>query len=246
MANSYKLGNPIWVYYHDIDTNENLQVPKLLRGVVGESYQVDKKKFPNYRFIKADTDLSGTFDMRQHQIHLYYRKDNWAEVQKNISMYLHLDAPTPMYDLPGGMQVGAALPRDIIVKAFARVATKTGEFWYELGADQWVLYDHMRVVKNPFDERPTAPTGGRGEQVSTISATPAVVDFVPGRSIDVYDNPFGRVVGSVKNGDKLTITGKQSDSTGVTWYKAARIGYISSLYVKLIKQDNKGHNNQTD
>lgn len=136
MTNSYKLGNPIWVYYSDIDTNENLQVPQLLRGLSGEKYQVEAKKFPNYRFVKADADLKGNFDMRQHQIHLYYRNATWAEVQKNISMYLHLEAPTPMYDLPDGMQVGAALPRDIVVKAFARVATTNGEFWYELGADQ--------------------------------------------------------------------------------------------------------------
>lgn len=245
MTSSYKLGNPIWVYYTDIDTNENLQVPKLLRGITGESYTVKAKKFPNYRFMKADSDLEGTFDMQQHQIHLYYRKEDWAEVQKNISMYLHLEAPTPMYDLPNGIQVGAALPRDIVVKAFARVATRTGQFWYELGADQWVLYDHMSVTKDPFDEK-ESPSTERGAQVTSIKAVPAVVDFVPGRSIDIYDSPFGRVTGSVKNGDKLTITGKQSDSTGVTWYKADGQGYISSLYVKLLKDDPQASDGQKD
>lgn len=235
MTDSYKLGNPIWVYYSDIDTNENLQVPQLLRGLSGESYQVEAKEFPNYRYVKADADLKGTFDMRQHQIHLYYRNANWAEVQKNISMYLHLEAPTPMYDLPDGMQVGAALPRDIVVKAFARVATTNGEFWYELGADQWVRYDHMSVTDDPFKEKAKVENQ-RGQSVSNLPDKPAVVDFVPGRSIDVYDSPFGRVVGSVQNGDQLTITAKQSDSTGVTWYKAKDKGYISSLYVKMTDQ----------
>lgn len=136
------------------------------------------------------------------------------------------------------MQVGAALPHDIIVKAFSRVATKNGEFWYELGADQWVRYDHMSVTKNPFKEHIQLPNE-TGNKITSLKNTTAIVDFVPDRSIDVYDNPFGRVVGSVNNGDKLTIDRRQSDSTGVTWYHAVGHGYISSLYLKLNEPSQK-------
>lgn len=93
----------------------------------------------------------------------------------------------------------------------------------------------MSVTDDPFKEK-VAATDERDQSVSSMPDTEAVVDFVPGRSIDVYDSPFGRVIGSVQNGDKLTITGQQSDSTGVSWYKAKGKGYISSLYVKKVDQ----------
>ena len=51
MADSFKTGNPIWVYYTDIDTGANLRVPQLLRGFVGTPFHIVELKFPNYRFI---------------------------------------------------------------------------------------------------------------------------------------------------------------------------------------------------
>lgn len=75
MADSFKTGNPIWVYYTDIDTGANLRVPQLLRGFVGTPFHIVELKFPNYRFIKADGQLNGSFDMQPHSVHLYYRRN---------------------------------------------------------------------------------------------------------------------------------------------------------------------------
>ena len=238
MLDKFKTGNPIWVYYTDIDTNENLTVPQLLQGYMGQTYQVAQKDFPNYRFVKSEGDLTGTFDMSQRRVHLYYRKDNWGEVQ-DIEMYLRLDANTPVFDNPNGMQVGAPIPEGIVIKAFHRVATTSGEFWYEIGSDQWIKYDQMEVVDNPFKAEDQDFQSKLNEQMSVIPMKPtkATIDYLPHRSIDVYDQPYGEKVNELPNGQIITIYGKMSDNGEITWYKVGEQQFITGTYVKLEDED---------
>lgn len=238
MLDKFKTGNPIWVYYTDIDTNENLMVPQLLQGYLGQTYQVDQKGFPKYRFVKSEGDLTGTFDMSQRSIHLYYRKDNWGEVQ-TIEMYLRLNAMTPVFDNPNGMQVGSPIPEGIVVKAFHRVATKSGEFWYEIGSDQWIKYDRMEVVDNPFKAEDQDFQSKLSEQMSVIPMKPtkATIDYLPHRSIDVYNKPYGEKVNELPNGQIITIYGKMNDNDEIIWYKVGEQQFITGNYVKLEDQD---------
>ncbi|KRL28310.1 hypothetical protein FD27_GL000196 [Limosilactobacillus frumenti DSM 13145] len=238
MLDKFKTGNPIWVYYTDIDTNENLMVPQLLQGYLGQTYEVDQKDFPKYRFVKSEGDLTGTFDMSQRSIHLYYRKDNWGEVQ-TIEMYLRLNAMTPVFDNPNGMQVGSPIPEGIVVKAFHRVATKSGEFWYEIGSDQWIKYDRMEVVDNPFKAEDQDFQSKLSEQMSVIPMKPtkATIDYLPHRSIDVYNKPYGEKVNELPNGQIITIYGKMNDNDEIIWYKVGEQQFITGNYVKLEDQD---------
>lgn len=238
MLDKFKTGNPIWVYYTDIDTNENLMVPQLLQGYLGQAYQVDQKDFPKYRFVKSEGDLTGTFDMSQRSIHLYYRKDNWGEVQ-TIEMYLRLNAMTPVFDNPNGMKVGSPIPEGIVVKAFHRVATKSGEFWYEIGSDQWIKYDRMEVVDNPFKAEDQDFQSKLSEQMSVIPMKPtkATIDYLPHRSIDVYNKPYGEKVNELPNGQIITVYGKMNDNDEIIWYKVGEQQFITGNYVKLEDQD---------
>lgn len=238
MLDKFKTGNPIWVYYTDIDTNENLAVPQLLQGYIGQEYKVEQKKFDNYRFIKSEGALNGTFDMNPRSVHLYYRKDNWGEVQ-DIEMYLRLDANTPVFDSPSGMQVGTPIPEGIVIKAFHRVATKSGEFWYEIGSDQWIKYDHMEVVDNPFKAEDQEFQSKLSEQMSVIPMKPtkATIDYLPHRSIDVYDQPYGEKINELPNGQIITVYGKMSDNGEIIWYKVGENQFITGNYVKLEDQD---------
>lgn len=238
MLDKFKTGTPIWVYYTDMDTNKNLMVPQLLQGYMGQKYSVEQKAFPNYRFIKAEGDLTGTFDLQQRSVHLYYRQDNWGEVQ-NIEMYLQLNATTPIYDKPNGMPVGSPIPKGIIIKAFHRVATKSGEFWYEIGSDQWIKYDQMEVVDNPFKDGDQEFQSKLSEQMSVIPMKPtkATIDYLPHRSIDVYDQPYGEKVNELPNGQIITVYGKMSDNGEIIWYKVGEQQFITGNYVKLEEQD---------
>lgn len=78
MDRAFKTGTPIWVYFIDLDTDENLQIPKLLRGFVDSEYTIQPPKINNYRYMKAEGELSGHFDMQQHTVKLYYRHKDWG------------------------------------------------------------------------------------------------------------------------------------------------------------------------
>lgn len=233
MFEKFKTGNPIWVYYVDIDSGANLIVPQLLRGLVGEEYQVDKKKFPNYNFIKVEGELTGTFDMTQRNVKLLYRKQSWGEVQ-DIDMFLKLEAPTVIYDTVEGMPVGQPLPQDIIIKAFQRVATKDGQFWYEIGADQWIKYEKMHVVDDPFNNNQDIPSRLENQlTILRLNNVKAIVDYIPGKSVDVYDAPYGNQVDKIDDGQEVTLTKRLSDSDELTWYEIGPKQFISGNYVKI-------------
>lgn len=234
MFEQLKTGNPIWVYYVDIDSGANLIVPQLLRGRIGQEYQVEKKKFPNYRYIKTVGDLSGTFDMTQRSTKLFYRKQNWGEVQ-NIEMYLALDAPAAVYDTVEGMPVAQPLPQDITVKAFHRVATKDGQFWYEIGPDRWVKYDKMHTVDNPFDPHHEKIPSRLEKQLTTLPLhkVKGRIDYIPGKSVDVYDAPYGNPVSKIEDGQEVVLIGKLSDGEEITWYQLGPDRYVSGNYVKI-------------
>lgn len=238
MEDKFKMGNPIWVYYTNIDTGENLVIPQLLRGFLGEKYSVTKKQFDGYQFVKSEGDLTGEFDNEPHSIHVYYRNKNWGEVE-SIEMYLHLDAVTPVYDMPNGMQVGVPFPEDIVLKAFHRVATKSGEFWYEIGSDQWIKYDKMTVVDNPFKATDEEFQSKLTDNMAVIpmKKASAIIDYLPGRAIDIFDKPYGEKVGELQDGQQITITGKMSDNGEITWYEVGDNKFITGNYVRLEEQD---------
>ena len=239
MLNKFKTGNPIWVYYNDIDSGANLTVPKLLRGFIGQEYQIEQKKFPNYDYIETEGDLTGNFDTQQKIVRLLYRKQSWGEAE-SIEMYLQLEAPTQCYDTAAGMPVGNPLPQDIVVKAFHRVATKDGQFWYEIGADQWVKYDHMHIIDNPFVDDPSKL---KSKLVDNLSVIPlhkvkATVDYLHNKSINVYDAPYGNKVAEIPNGNEVTLVGKLNDNDEITWYQIGENQYITSNYIQ-INDDNE-------
>lgn len=237
MFEQFKTGNPIWVYYIDIDSGANLIVPQLMRGLVNEEYQVDKKKFPNYNFVKAEGDLTGSFDMTQRSVKLYYRKQSWGEVE-DINMFLALEAPTTVYDAVEGMPVGRPLPQDITLKAFQRVATKDGQFWYEIGADQWIKYEKMHVVEDPFAGKQEIPSRLENQlTVLRLNNVKATIDYIPGKSVDVYDAPYGNQVSKIPDGQEVTITGKLSDNEELTWYEIGPKQYVSGNYVKIAEDE---------
>lgn len=45
-------GNPIWVYYTDVDSGTNLQVPRLLRGRLALHLRCGHPKFPAINFLR--------------------------------------------------------------------------------------------------------------------------------------------------------------------------------------------------
>lgn len=240
MVRIIKQGNPIWVYYQDIDSGENVQMPKLLQGKEGDQFNVLPPKFDKYKFVKSAGDLSGTFDMQQRSIHFYYRKKAWGEIER-VELYIHLSKPVQQYDGVDGMPVDTHLPGDFYVKSFERVATMQGEFWYNVNADRWIKFDvnTMKVSKeDPYAKSQPVDNGPASQlTVLPLNDVPATVDYTSGGHLFTYKRPYGEANGTVENGYQLTLVGRLNDNNGVTWYQDKKLGFINGAYVRLQQED---------
>ncbi len=237
---SLKTGRPFWVYYQDIDSGANLAVPQLIRGYENDGYTVVKKELPQYKLIKTDGQTSGKFDGSQENVHFYYRKKSWGEIE-DIDMYLYLEQPVQQYDQVEGMPVDNILPGEMYVRSFERVATTNGEFWYEVNADRWIKFDvnTMKIVHHdPFAKEPPVKDGPvTNLRVLPLNKVPATVDYLRGGHLYTYDYPYGQSTGTVANGQDLVLIGRLEDENGVTWYQDEQRGFINGAYVHLTKQD---------
>ena len=236
MLEHLKTGNPIWIYYIDIDTGENLMVPQLLKGIMGCKYHVDKKDFPNYRFIKLTGPAEGRFDMQRKDVRLYYRKNDWQAVEE-VNLYLHLDQSTPLYDKVNGLTINEPLPAGIIIKAFQRVNTANGETWYELGAGQWVKYEGMRVIKNPYREESHRSSFADQLTILPLKNVQGIIDYLPHKAVDVYDAPYGQKVATIPDGKRVNISGKLDDHGEITWYQIGDHQFVTGNYVIVDERD---------
>lgn len=236
MVHIIKQGNPIWIYYEDIDSGENVQMPKLLQGQEGEPFTVTPPKFPKYKLVKTEGDLKGTFDMQQRSIHLFYRKKAWGEIER-IELYIHLAKPVQQYDAVNGLPVDEPLPGDFYVKSFERVATMKGEFWYNVNADRWIKFDvnTMKISHDdPYAKVEPAQNGPASQlTILPLNNVPATVDYTAGGHLFTYKRPYGEANGTVENGHQLTLVGRLNDNNGVTWYQDKDLGFINGSYVRL-------------
>jgi hypothetical protein len=58
----------------------------------------------------------------------------------------------------------------------------------------------------------------------------AIVDFVPNQNTAIFSEPFGFVVGEIKDGTKVKITNRIDGP--VTWFLLDNIGWITHNYIK--------------
>ncbi|QBO36649.1 hypothetical protein EQG49_09285 [Periweissella cryptocerci] len=235
MTVSQPNGVPVWVYVEDIDTHEELTGPTILSGMLGENYQVQMPHLPAYKLIQNDGDLNGQFTNATQSVRLFMRRADWAETQV-INSFVQVKEPTPLFDETDGEPTGEYLQPDTVAKTTFRVATTQGKFWYNVGERRWVEYDRHNV-----DLRETSRTDAQiaAELVSPSWETTqvqqnAVIDFVPDQYTAVYSSPYGRIIGEIRDGAQVQISEIIDDPSGVDWYQLTDIGWVTSLYVKLV------------
>lgn len=235
MNRSFKTGTPIWVYYMDIDSHENLKVPQLLQGFIGDEYHVDNSDIPGYRFMKNDGELSGTFDMKPHTIKLMYRHENWQDVE-DIDLFLRIKQSTPVFDTVNGMPVGSPIAPGIVIKSFQRVTTFDNQVWYEVGVDHWAKFEDpkMEIVEHPFPELETKPEPATTKLAETKLNATGNVNYVEGGSLPIYDAPYGKVIDHAADGVSFSIDAVLNDDNGVKWYHITRRGYVNAMYIDLL------------
>lgn len=230
MTESFRTGVPVWAYYINIDTKANLILPVLLRGRNGQHYAVEQKEIENFKFIKAEGDLNGIFDEDSHVVRLYYRRKDWVEVQ-TVDMYLHLNADTTIYDTINGISRNITLPAGMTVKAFKRVATSNGKFWYEMGPDQWIEYHQITITQNPYAGE-KAMLEEDMLAIEPLDHVMARIDYIPNKQIQTYDKPYGQVQDELADDTTVEIVGKAVNNDGVVWYQIQDKGFINGTYIK--------------
>ncbi|KRM09795.1 hypothetical protein FD16_GL001553 [Paucilactobacillus suebicus DSM 5007 = KCTC 3549] len=234
LTESFRTGVPVWAYYINIDTKANLMLPVLLRGRIGQHFAVEKKDIDSYKFIEADADLNGVFDENSHTVRLYYRRKDWVEVQE-VSMFLKLNDDTTIFDTINGMSRNVTLPAGMTVKAFKRVATNNGKFWYEIGPEQWIEYHKITITKNPYaDAKPTIE--GNQIAIEPLNHVAARVDYIPNKKIQTYDKPYGKIKDELADDTSVDLIGKAVNNDGVVWYEIADKGFINGTYIKIKEQ----------
>ncbi|GEK28294.1 MucBP domain-containing protein [Furfurilactobacillus siliginis] len=234
MSEQLTEGVPVWVYYTDVDSGKTLADPKVLRGTIGNRYEVKVPEFENYRLLHHTGSLNGTFTDQQQEARLYFREADWAEVE-TVQMYATIQEDLPTYDRPDGELQALEMPIGSVWRVFSRVATNNGEFWYNMGTNQWVMYK-----PNSFNltSKPVKPTSHQDVvpehnwDIQPITAR-GKIDFVDGQSVSYYAEPYGRPAGSIPNSSVVVINGEMSDPSGVVWFQLQGLGFINSMYVKL-------------
>jgi hypothetical protein len=220
---------PVWVYYEDIATHEELLAPTRLDGELAAPYTATPAAISDYTFVSGNGRLNGIFGQRPQQLKLYYRPNRWAEAQQ-VQLFIQAQQDVPVF--VEANQTTA--PIDMLSagsywEADLRIVTTGGQFWYRIGANQWVLYQPGSVAL--FDQAPYAQNVGYiASQQPHANQPNALIDFLPNQATDVYAEPYGFAVGSVIDGDFVSVVDTFEDD-GVVWYQLADLGWINAVYV---------------
>ncbi|MBM7616837.1 hypothetical protein JOC36_000370 [Weissella uvarum] len=236
MAEIQLQGMPVWVYAKNIDDNRPVAPSRLINGGVGESYAVEPADLPGYQYVKSEGATSGVLDAQTHVVTFYYRPDSYLEAQNLEDKYLHIKTAVPVYDDFSTEPTTVKLWPGMVVKVVKRVATKDGTFWYQMADSRWVRFDMHEMALTNDDGQAKDPNGGWQmqrvwEPVSWQAQ--GTIDFVPGRTLNVYDQPYGQVIGTIENQVPVQITEQVTDDADNIWYHLDQMGWVASIYVHI-------------
>lgn len=238
MADFQLRGMPVWVYAKDVDTKSALTRARLIDGYVGETFSIDPESIPGYRFVSSEGTLTGTFDeQKMYTTTFYYQREDVAETEKLTHKYLHIFANIqPVVGVEDATETGQKLWAGSVVKVAQRMATRTGDFWYQLADSRWLKYDMqtMKLTDNDgHHQQPVAEWKRPTVWQPTPFSAHGKVDYIPGADVAVYSQPYGHEIGRIQHGVSVEITEQVVDLSGVTWYHVAQQGWLSNIYLSL-------------
>jgi hypothetical protein len=231
MADMALTAAPVLVYARNEDTLAALQKTVSLRGLPGEKFVIQVPEIQGYRLSRTDGEMAGEFGDESRTVTFYYLPAEWAETERFDSQEVDVLIDSPIYNAFQGGVVAEALAGTHL-KVVRRIATTTGEFWYELPDARWIRYANINLkLRNAVVEVPVAP------EVPTSAANDSsqlvgLVDYVPGMSVAVYDRPFGHEVGKVDDGLYVEIDETIHHETGIDWYHLTYYGWLTGIYLK--------------
>ena len=223
-------GANIWLFSQDIDDLHMLGKPRFVSGKVDEKYSLTPPNFIGYNLLRAQGPVKGNFNDKQQIVTYYYRDATWKEVNFNVK-YLKMKVSQPGFDAPRGNGTFVTLAEGTVWQVFESVHLTNGERWHCLGGNLWIKedYDKVRFVDSLPQYKVVPP---EGYQFSIDLNVQAIIDFVPGKKLTLYDRPFGNPVDEIKDGSIVTITERQGGRE-MQWFKIDDRGWTIRQYLDL-------------
>lgn len=221
-------GAPIRITFKNYDNNNSLLPAQLLKGKIGEAYQIFSPEINNFNLQTVDGKIKGFFTHQLQQVTLYYRYNEWESVEKSdisfvllkdIFCFTRIDDSNPLLLLRAGT----------VWQTFKRIILYSQEIWYSLGAF-WIKYqpEAMSIQKKqqPLIDNSDFLLLGKASPVNQ----PAKINFTDTSSVHYFDYPNGQWIGKIANQTKVSITTKIKIDD-ILWYELADYGWLPAHYL---------------
>ncbi|KRM91899.1 MucBP domain-containing protein [Liquorilactobacillus cacaonum] len=225
-----KISGSIWTFTRDIDTNELLESPKLSKGYLGDAYQLYSPTISEYSLVNVTGLIRGIRSLETSTVTFFYRRQTWLTYETSC-IYLKMLSTVFVYDFPDGKQINIKLSPQTIWKTFRTITTSADFTWYCIGGSMWVCFDEsqMSIFKKP-DTIDSLDIKDKDSISNLENHTNATIDYIEGRSVNLYDFPFGKISSSISHG-VMVQTKQRYISDEVTWYKLASGLWIPEQYL---------------
>ncbi len=221
----------IWIFCQDMDDRHFLQKPVFITGGLNENYSLSSPAVRGYSVRHANGPVTGVFRKRQQVVTYYYRRDEYADVSYETG-FLHFRDFYCCLDAPGGRKTRVIIAKDTVWQIFETILLTSGEKWHCLGGNIWARFDAGMMEYS--NVRPKKPLGIETDFSPDIKLdVKAVIDFIPGGQLALYDRPFGVRTATVPNGRKVTLTSRYREN-GITWFKVEDTGWTMFEYLKML------------
>lgn len=220
------LGGSVWALCRDYINSNLLTDPQFYQGKIGEAYSVSIPQIRNYIFMRAEGQLEGKFSSEQKLITLFYKNASWTDVYPDSGL-LKMLRETSCYSDIEGEKLDTPLAAGSIWRTFYHVDLVNGARWYNLGGSIWVKSSRNLTFVSPYkDEQPDDSLANMTDVNSQ-----ATIDFIPGKSVMVFNRPCGKKIASVGNGLLVGLS-KYCRADGMDWFFIKERGWIPAIYLK--------------
>ncbi|GAK48302.1 hypothetical protein LOSG293_240190 [Secundilactobacillus oryzae JCM 18671] len=224
-----QFGQPVIYYQIDYDTNEILAYPTIISGRIGESFEMVPPVAKGYNLIRVQGSSRGRFTDKVHPIFAFYRKEAWQTV-KNVNFYIELKRALQPFDEPDGQKQAINLPAKSVWRVFQQITKVDGTIWYNIGGAEWLTAKYTASHTHPM--KPELTYAGMRFHSNPLALT-GQIDFVAGRSVTTYDQPYGASIGKLADGEKVNITHILRDDQGLHWYQLDTGAVLLATYIKV-------------
>ena len=219
-------GQPVLIYSVDTDTGNILQSVNILSDKLGKKYRIDCPNVANYRLITSTGNTLGHFNTDIQKVIFAYRRADWKTVQQ-VEYYVKLTRHHDVFDEPNGHILRTGLPKNLVLKVFGSVITSNGTSWLNIGGFEWIK-NHLLEPSDPPVQEVAGPITETSRNPVRLFGT---ISFVPGRSVAVFDQPYGTQTNELLDGSRVSIVATIVDDQNLIWYELADHSVIPRNYV---------------